>query len=104
MLLMYALEMNLKLRQYDVKAAILHSPIYEEVIIKTPQGSQSTLKYLKLQKSLYGLKQAPKNWYTYLTEWFKSQGFYELACEPDPFLDKSGGAVYFHVQITLYTV
>jgi hypothetical protein len=72
MILMFAVDKKLALRQFDVKSAFLYAPLKEEVYIKTPEGSSRTAPYLKLNKSLYGLKQAPANWYDTLTQWFES--------------------------------
>jgi hypothetical protein len=74
-LLMFAVDKKLRLRQFDVKSAFLYAPLKEEVYIKTPEGSHRKAPYLKLKKSLYGLKQAPANWYETLTKWFISINF-----------------------------
>jgi hypothetical protein len=59
-LLVLAIDLQLPIRQFDVKSAFLFAPLDEEIYIKTPEGSKRSSPYLKLNKSLYGLKQAPK--------------------------------------------
>lgn len=67
MLLMFAIDKKLPLKQFDVKSAFLYAPLKEELYIKTPEGSKQTAPFLKLKNTLYGLKQAPANWYDTLT-------------------------------------
>jgi len=48
--------------QLDVRAALLHGDLEEDICMKQPEGIQVSGKenlVCKLQKSLYGLKQAP---------------------------------------------
>lgn len=47
LLLLYALKSAQKVFQFDMKSAFLHSPIEEEVIIRTPKGSNQSAKFLK---------------------------------------------------------
>ena len=61
-ILVLAIDLELPIKQFDVKSAFLFAPLEEEIFIKTPEGSSRSTLYLKLVKSLYGLKQAPKNW------------------------------------------
>ncbi|PLW49458.1 hypothetical protein PCASD_01967 [Puccinia coronata f. sp. avenae] len=81
-LLMFAIDKRLPMRQFDVKAAFLYAPLKEELYIKTPEGSNRTAPFLKLKKSLYGLKQAPANWYETLTSWFNEIFFTQSSADP----------------------
>ena len=68
------------MHQFDVKTAILHSPIEEEVYLEQPQefvkrGSDEEKLVCRLNKSIYGLKQAANNWYKELANFILRQGF-----------------------------
>nr|GEX62432.1 hypothetical protein [Tanacetum cinerariifolium] len=61
--LAFAIYMNFKVYQIDVKSAFLNGKIKEEVYVKQPPGFESSEfpDYVyKLDKALYGLKQAPR--------------------------------------------
>ena len=61
---------NLHLEKLDVKIALLHGDLDEEIYMAQPQGFEVKGKenlVCKLKKSLYGLKQAPWQWYLNLT-------------------------------------
>jgi hypothetical protein len=50
----------------DVKNALLHVDLHEEVYMEIPPGfatAQTKGKVLRLKKSLYGLKQSPRAWF-----------------------------------------
>lgn len=99
LVLLFALQQNKPIRQFNVQGAFLHAPLEENVFIVTPEGCPRMSPYLKLKKSLYGLKQAPRNWYHTLTSWFESQGFVES--DSDPCLYKSvidDSILFFHVD------
>lgn len=56
-ILAIAAALNLKLKQFDVKTAFLHSDLDEEIYMKQPKGfDDGTNKVCRLMKSLYGLK------------------------------------------------
>ena len=68
MVLAIAAELNLEVRQLDVKTAFLYADIEEEVYVKTALGFETTNKdgvqlVMKLGKSLYGLAQSPRSWW-----------------------------------------
>ena len=68
MVLAIAAELNLEVRQLDVKTAFLYADIEEEVYVKTAPGFETTNKdgvqlVMKLGKRLYGLAQSPQNWW-----------------------------------------
>ncbi|GJV75609.1 retrovirus-related pol polyprotein from transposon TNT 1-94 [Tanacetum coccineum] len=61
--LAFAIYMNFKVYQMDVKSAFLNGKLKEEVYVKQPPGFESSEfpDYVcKLDKALYGLKQAPR--------------------------------------------
>jgi transposase InsO family protein len=98
-LLMFAIDKQLDIRQFDVKSAFLFAPLEEEIYIKTPEGSKRKAPFLKLKKSLYGLKQAPANWYNTLTTWFTEIDFEQSAADPCVFIHKNKQSfLFFHVD------
>ena len=64
MVLAIAAELNLEVRQLDVKTAFLYADIEEEVYVNAAPGFETTNKdgvqlVTKLGESLYGLAQSP---------------------------------------------
>ena len=67
LLLSFAVQRDLKLKQLDVKTAYLNAEIDEEIFVQQPLGFE-VLKdgenlVCELKKSLYGLKQSGRNWF-----------------------------------------
>ena len=104
MVLAIAAELNLEVRQLDVKTDFLYADIEEEVYVKTAPGFETTNKdgvqlMMKLEKSLYGLAQSAQNWWKTIDPKLIEIGFVPL---------KSDSCVYIHnhnntvVIITLY--
>ena len=55
--------LDLEVKQLDIKTAFIHSNLNEEIYIEQPEGFSIRGKeelVCKLKKSLYGLKQAPR--------------------------------------------
>ena len=70
MLLAFALFMDFKLYQMDIKSVFLNGFIKEEVYVEQPLGFESfdfPNHVFKLLKALYGLKQAPRAWHERLS-------------------------------------
>jgi transposase InsO family protein len=98
-ILMFAVDKRLPMRQFDVKAAFLYAPLKEELYIKTPEGSTRNSPFLQLKKSLYGLKQAPANWYETLTRWFVEIKFHQSSADPCLFIHNDRKSfIFFHVD------
>ncbi|KAI7958482.1 hypothetical protein MJO29_006699 [Puccinia striiformis f. sp. tritici] len=98
-LLLFAIDCKLPIRQFDVKSAFLFAPLDEEIYIKTPEGSKRTAPFLKLKKSLYGLKQAPMNWYKTLISWFSDINFKQSDADPCLFIhSEKTSYIFFHVD------
>jgi hypothetical protein len=68
--------------QIDVKSALLHGDLSEEIFMEQPPGfvTDSNLVF-RLKKSLYGLKQALLAWYAKINNLFLRLGFKH--CESD---------------------
>jgi hypothetical protein len=67
-----------ELKQLDVKTALLHGELEEDIYMEQPKGFIILGKenlVCKLQKSLYGLKQSPRQWYNRFDTFMLSQGF-----------------------------
>jgi hypothetical protein len=98
-LLVLGIDLQLPIKQFDVKSAFLFAPLEEEIYIKTPEGSSRKAPYLKLEKSLYGLKQAPKNWFKTLTSWFEEISYNPSVSDACLFIhSKKNSFIFFHVD------
>ncbi|KNZ55400.1 hypothetical protein VP01_2694g2 [Puccinia sorghi] len=98
-LLVLAIDLKLKIRQFDVKSAFLFAPLEEEIFIRTPEGSKRKAPFLKVVKSLYGLKQAPKNWYETLTGWFQEIDYLLSTSDACLFIHhEKNSFIFFHVD------
>ena len=62
MILAYAVQRSLFIRQFDVKTAFLYGSLDETIFMKPPDGYDTGKKVWLLQRSLYGLRQAPRMW------------------------------------------
>ena len=70
-LLSLAANLGWPLLQYDIKNALLHGDLEEEVYMDLPPGYSPTTQdhvVCKLKKALYGLKQSPKAWFGWFTK------------------------------------
>jgi len=96
LLLAFAAQKGIKLKQLDVKTAYLNATIEEEVFIKQPRGFEKydefgNLLVCKLLKSLYGLKQSGRNWYTTLKKHLVQEGFVPCTVDPCLFVRERNG-------------
>ena len=83
-----AVSRNWNIHQLDIYNAFLNGVLTEEVYLKQPPGFvDSTLPshVYRLHKSLYGLKQVPRVWYTRLSDFLLSIGFFAPRLTP-PYL------------------
>ncbi|KAI5313376.1 hypothetical protein L3X38_042550 [Prunus dulcis] len=90
------------LRQLDVKNAVLHGDLEEEVFMRQPQGYEDPAhpEYVcKLKKSLYGLKQAPRAWNAKFTGYLPALGFKISQSDPGLFVKHDGPDV---IMLLLY--
>lgn len=71
-LLCIAAQLNLAIKQLDVKTAFLHGELREDIYMIQPEGFERGSKVCKLKKSLYGLKQASLEWNRCFTDFLKS--------------------------------
>ena len=58
--------LDLELKQLDVKIAVLHGELEQQIYMHQPEGFEIQGKedhVCLLKKSLYGLKQSPRQWY-----------------------------------------
>ena len=104
MVLAIAAELNLEVRQLDVKTAFLYADIEEEVYVKTAPGFKTTNKdgvqlVMKLEKSLYGLAQGPQNWWKTIDPKLIEIGFVPLKSDSCVYIYNHNNTV---VIITLY--
>jgi hypothetical protein len=61
-LLAYAAQCDLEIKQLDVETAFLNADIKEDLYMVQPQGYETGGMVCKLKKTLYGIKQAPHDW------------------------------------------
>jgi hypothetical protein len=74
----------------DVKSAILHGDLKEEIYMEQPPGyvqNDSSL-VCRLKKSLYGLKQAPRAWYAKMDSFLIATGFSRCHSDPNVYTKK----------------
>ena len=86
------------LRQLDVKNALLHGVLEEDVYMKQPPGygEKNVPHYVcKLDKALYGLKQAPRAWYSRLSGKLQQLSFHASKADTSLFFYNKG-------KITIY--
>ena len=76
-LLSIAVNLDWKLRQFDVKNAFLNGKLDEEIYMLPPPGFEAKFgsKVCKLEKALYGLKQSPRAWFERFTQVVKNHGY-----------------------------
>jgi hypothetical protein len=97
-LLVIANELDMSIRQLDVKTAFLNGEIEEEIFMIQPPGYIESGKahlVCKLQKSLYGLKQAPRAWNIVINKALHSFGFKQADQDPCLFTRRVGTTVMF---------
>jgi hypothetical protein len=78
-LLSLAANLEWPLQQFDVKNAILHGDLEEEVYMDFPPGfstSSESGKVCRLRKSLYGLKQSPRAWFGRFIHSMRKYGYH----------------------------
>ncbi|GKF26229.1 retrovirus-related pol polyprotein from transposon TNT 1-94, partial [Tanacetum coccineum] len=94
--LVFAIYMNFKVYQIDVKSAFLNGKLKEEVYVKQPPGFESSefFDYVcKLNKAFYGIKQAPRVWYETLSTFLIQNKFTRGRIDNTLFIYKSKGDV-----------
>ena len=77
-LISLAVNLNWKLKYYDIKNAFLHGVLDEEVYMTVPPGFEENYgknKVCKLKKALYGLKQSLRAWFGKFTKTMKMLGY-----------------------------
>ncbi|GKA35973.1 retrovirus-related pol polyprotein from transposon TNT 1-94 [Tanacetum coccineum] len=94
--LTFAIYMNSKVFQMDVKRTFLNGNLKEVVYVKQPPGFKSSEfpDYVcKLDKALYGLKQAPRVWYDTLSTFLILYKFVRGRIDNTLFIFKTKGDV-----------
>nr|GFC22604.1 ribonuclease H-like domain, reverse transcriptase, RNA-dependent DNA polymerase [Tanacetum cinerariifolium] len=84
LLLAIAANNKWEVHHLDIKSAILHEDLKEEVYVTQPEGffeKQDQGKIYRLIKALYGLRQAPHAWNIKLDNTLKSLDFKKYALE-----------------------
>ena len=77
-LISLAVNLDWKLRQYDIKNAFLHEDLDEEISMTLPPGNEGSYerdKICRLRKALYGLKQSPRAWFGKFTRTMRTLGY-----------------------------
>ena len=79
-----AARLNLEVEKLDVKAALLHGELEEEIYMQQPEGFEVKGKehlVCKLKKSLYELKQVPRQWYKKFDSFMMSHGYIKTSSD-----------------------
>eukprot|EP00253_Pinus_taeda_P011895 PITA_11895 len=76
-----------EVHQMDVKNALLHGDLSEEIYMEQPHGfiMDSSL-VCRLKKSLYNLKQAPRAWYAKMDSFLLSPNFERYKSHPNVYM------------------
>jgi hypothetical protein len=93
---------DLKIKQMEVKTAVLYSKIDVDIYMEQPErfcSKERPDQVCKLKKALYGLKQALRVWYTTLTNYLKTLGFTPLTANNYIFT-----TIEEHILRYLYTI
>nr|GEU99063.1 retrovirus-related Pol polyprotein from transposon TNT 1-94 [Tanacetum cinerariifolium] len=75
--------------QMDIKTALLHGTLKEDIYVCQPKGFidvDHPSHVYKLKKALYGLKQAPKAWYDELSKFLQQNHFNKGTIDPMLFI------------------
>ena len=74
----------------DVKSALLHGELQEDIYMKQTKCFQEDPALVcRLNKSFYGLKQAPRAWYAKMDVFLLSIGFTRWKSDPNVYLKKN---------------
>nr|GEZ36763.1 hypothetical protein [Tanacetum cinerariifolium] len=87
--LAYAAHKSFSMFQMDVKTALLHGSLKEDVYVCQPEGfidADHPSHIYKLKKALYGLKQAPRAWYDELSTFLLQNHFFKGTIDPTFFI------------------
>ncbi|GKB14945.1 putative ribonuclease H-like domain-containing protein, partial [Tanacetum coccineum] len=87
--LAYAAHKSFIVFQMDVKTALLHGTLKEDVYMYQPKGFidvDHPSHVYKLKKALYGLKQAPSAWYDELSKFLLQNHFFKGTIDPMLFI------------------
>ncbi|GKE37754.1 retrovirus-related pol polyprotein from transposon TNT 1-94 [Tanacetum coccineum] len=87
--LAYATHKSFIVFQMDVKTALLHGTLKEDVYVCQPEGfidADHPSHVYKLKKALYGLKQAPRAWYDKLSMFLLQNHFFKGTIDPMLFI------------------
>ena len=88
--------------QMDIKTAILHVFLKEELYMMQPEGfvnPKGTNKICKLQRSIYGLVQASRNWNIRFDKLIKAYSFIQTCGEAFFYKKVSGSTIIFLISI-----
>nr|GFA76710.1 hypothetical protein [Tanacetum cinerariifolium] len=99
--LAYAAYKSFTVFQMDMKTALLHGSLKEDVYVCQPKGfidADHPSHVYKLQKALYGLKQAPRAWYDELSKFLLHNHFFKGIIDPTLFIRR------FHDDILVVQV
>ncbi|GJQ94981.1 retrovirus-related pol polyprotein from transposon TNT 1-94 [Tanacetum coccineum] len=87
--LAYVAHKSFTVFQMDVKTALLHGTLKEDVYVCQPEGFidvDHPSHVYKLKKALYGLKQAPRAWYDELSMFLLQDHFFKGTIDPKLFI------------------
>jgi hypothetical protein len=88
-----------EIRRMDVKSALLHGDLQEEIYMEQPpsyvQNDSNLVCHIK--KSLYGLKQAHYTWYAKMVSFLLDTSFSRCHSDPNGYTQKVGNHLIIHV-------
>jgi histone deacetylase 1/2 len=84
-----AISCSLKINELDIHNVFLNGTLHEEVYMHQPLCfvyPTISSRICRPHKSLYGLKQVPRTWYTHLSDYLLSIGFYASKVDTSLFI------------------
>ena len=97
-MLAYAANAGLHLRQLDVNTAFLYGHLEEELYLQQPEGfeklaTDGSRLVCRLSKAIYGLKQAGRIWWQQIDAYLKTCGFESSSSDPCIYTRRAKGDI-----------
>lgn len=95
LLLALATQLQLYMKQFDVKTAFLHGELKETIFMSQPEGYEVGNWVLRLIRSLYGLKQSPRCWSKKFCAFLRKFKLRPLSCDSCVYIGSWNGEIFW---------